>query len=102
MFYDTKIDILYTGNGYKDEYGIWHDGELVSIKNIDCDIQPITKEISMKVFGISENVKYRIFCNVVDSIDIGTIIQYNNKLYRVISLLEWDYFDFIVGDYDEQ
>jgi len=101
MFYTKQIGIYTQSLGYKDEYAIWHDGELTITETIDCDLQPITKELAFKIFGIDENVKYRVFCGLFDNIKIGTIIQYIDKKYRVISLLEWDdYKDFIVGDYN--
>jgi hypothetical protein len=98
MFYDKTIDIMSHTDGYKDDFGIWHNGSLVHDKLVECDVQPITKEIAFKTFGISENVRYRIFCDLIDGIKIGGIIQYNDKQYRIISLLEWDHLDFIVGD----
>lgn len=100
MFYDKKINIMKYVEGYKDDFGIWHNGSLVIDKIIECDVQPITKEIAFKVFGVDENVKYRIFSDPDVNFKVGTVIQYNDKQYWVISLLEWDYFDSIVGDYN--
>lgn len=100
MFYDKSIDIMKKNEGYKDEYSIWHEGTLISIKSIDVDVQPITKQIAFRDFGVDEDVKYRIFSDVINDLDINMIIKYNDKFYRVISILSWeDYIDFIVGDY---
>ena len=98
MFYNKTLKIANVSVGYTDDYGIWHDGETSFGDDIECDVQPMTKELAFKIFGVDINVKYRIFTDVV--FEPGVIIQYASKLYRVISVLQWDdYCDFIVSDY---
>ncbi|MDF2589833.1 MAG: hypothetical protein K0S41_3674 [Anaerocolumna sp.] len=99
-FYDKDINIINKTEGYKDAYSIWHDGSYSVIKTLECDVQPITKEIAIRDFGIDKVVKYRIFCDYSDLIEVGTIIQYLNHYYRVESIISWDYLDMIVGDYN--
>ena len=101
MFYTKQIGIYTQSAGSKDEFGIWHEGSLYISKSIDCDVQPITKEIAFKRFGITEDVKYRMFCELIEGVETGVIVQYKDKPYRIVSLMEWDdYISFIVGDYD--
>ncbi len=99
MFYDKEINIMSYTEGYKDKYGIWHDDKMESIKTIDCDVQPITRELAKRDFGYEEDVSHRVFCDIED-IEAGTIIKYNNKYYEVLKMMVWDYIDMIVGDYD--
>lgn len=98
MLYDKSIDIMSYTEGYKDNYGIWHNGTSLVGKTIECDVQPITKEIAFRDFGIEEKVKYRIFSDLDESIKVNATIQFKGVAYRVINIIEWDYLDFIVGD----
>ena len=98
MFYNKTLNVAVVSVGYTDEYGIWHEGATAFGDAIECDVQPMTKELAFKIFGVDINVKYRIFTDTV--FEVGTIIQYTGKLYRVSNVLQWDdYCDFIVSDY---
>lgn len=100
MFYTKNIEIMAESEPYRDEYGIWHEGELTTFKTIDCDIQPITKELAFKEFGTEEEVKYRVFCPI-NQINVATILKYDNKYFRVVSLMKWgNHIDLVMGDYD--
>ncbi|WP_010249221.1 hypothetical protein [Acetivibrio cellulolyticus] len=97
MFYDKKIDILSFSDGYSDDYGLWHNGGETVLKTIQCDVQPITKELANKIFGYEDTVEYRVFCDIDANVDTGTIIQYKNKKYKVVKIFEWDdYLDLLV------
>ena len=98
MFYNKTLNVAVVEDGYTDEYSIWHEGATSFGDDIECDVQPITKELAFKIFGVDINVKYRIFTDAV--FEVGAIIQYAGKLYRVENVLNWDdYCDFIVNDY---
>lgn len=101
MFYDKEIMIMESHSGYRDEFGIWHEGVLNFKELIAADVQPITKELAFKEFGTDEAVKYRVFCDHNTNLITGSILKYQGYLYRIISLTNWDdYMDFIVGDYN--
>ncbi|MDK2800569.1 MAG: hypothetical protein PWQ70_2188 [Clostridiales bacterium] len=97
MFYNKKIEILDFQEGYTDDYGIYHKGQEIVLKSIQCDVQPISADLVQKIFGNYKNINYRIFADVDESLDTGVIIQYDNQKYKIKKIILWDeYVDFIV------
>lgn len=102
MFRDKRIEILNRTDGHKDKYGIWHQGQLETVDSMLVTLQPITRKIVKRDFGLDIDVEYRVICDVNTNICDGSIIRYNNKLFKIEKLLPWEsHYDFIIGDYDE-
>jgi hypothetical protein len=101
MFYTKKIYNLKQSDGYKDDMGIWNKGKLNRLYSIDCDVQPIAREVAKRDFGIDTKVEYRIFCDNDNNITDGAIIEYQGENYRVEKAIIWDsYIDMVVAKYD--
>ena len=101
MFYNKEISIIEETEGYVDDYGIWHDGEMEVVDTIDCDVQPANAKQIYDDFGYQGVARFRVFADLNDHINLGAIIQYKGKNYKVIRLNSWDdYMDFIVDDVD--
>jgi len=89
---------IYTREPGKKVNGIYIQGELTLINNINCDIQPVSTELLLKTYGFNIDVNKRIFIDCFDSdIKIGTIIQYQNKQnttesYEVKKIIPWENF----------
>ncbi len=95
MFYDKEIDIL-SSTEYINEYGRRVEGEITTVKTIECDVQPYSKDLAYKDYAFNEDVKYRIFCDPEPLIKLGTQVQYqeafkNEKtIFNVVNIVPWD------------
>lgn len=74
--------------------GINIKGSLAWIKDVDCDIQPYSKELLIKQYGYDIEVNKRIFMDFDTDIKIGTILYYTNsqnnvEIYEVKAIL-WE------------
>ena len=101
MFYTKTIDILGFADGETNEYGMYVKGEEQTLDTIKCDVQPITRQLANKEYGLDEDVDYTIFCDPHDSLGTSIIIKYNDKNYKIKEVVKWDdYWILIVGDTD--
>lgn len=91
MFYDKEIKIL-KDTGYLDDNGLWVKGELSTIKTIECDVQPYSRELAYRDYSFEEDVKYRVFCDVDEDLKLGLQIKYNNEIYKIVKIVDWDDF----------
>lgn len=94
MLCNYTVGIYNKSQGQKID-GVFVPGALTWIKNIDCDIQPYSKELLLKDFGYNIEVNKRVFINQFDSnIKIGTILKYTDKYNKKISMevkaIPWD------------
>lgn len=97
MFYNKKIDIYTKEEGHFDEDEFWIPGTGLAVaKTIECDVQPITKELAHKEYGLDEDVQYRIFCDPDPLLKNDTQIGYREQfaeedgMYLIISIVRWD------------
>lgn len=90
MFYDKEIKIYIYGT-YDDEHGISRTGYklLETDESIMVDIQPYSSEKAKKDYGYNIVTTKRMFCDVIAEIAESSIIQYNNKFYKV-QKIPWD------------
>ncbi|OCZ52195.1 hypothetical protein [Dehalobacter sp. TeCB1] len=100
MFYDKKLDIITTGQGYVDDYGIPHKGEETVLKSISCDIQPYSSELMYREYGYQEQVIKRVFCDIDPDIKKGMIaIDANGKRFKIVKIIDWDdYMEVMLDD----
>ena len=99
MFYDKSVQIIGFSNGSTNQYGMYSKDTETVIDTIDCDVQPITRELSNKEYGLDEDVDYTIFCDSNDSLRTGVIVKYDNVNYKIKQIIKWDdYWILIVGD----
>ena len=52
MFYDYKVELYEKNGGKINEYGILADEELTLVKTLKCDLQPSSREILKRTYGI--------------------------------------------------
>jgi hypothetical protein len=95
MIKRDRVGIYNKTEGQKNEYGVWVEGELEFIKNIDVDIQPYSTELLLKEYGYNIQVTKRIFADSDPNINIGTVLKYLNKQniienYDVRQIIDWD------------
>mgnify|MGYP006900758935 FL=1 len=90
MFYDKRIEILGTSEGYTDDWGIYHPGQEIPIKTIDCDVQPYSAELLYRDYGYNEQVTKRAFCDIDPLLKTGGYVRYNNQKYIIKKIIEWD------------
>lgn len=100
MFYDKTLKLMTTGQGYTDDYGIYHTGEETELKSIACDIQPYSSELMYREYGYKEQVTKRAFCDIDSDIKNGMIVvDANDRRYKVVKIIDWDdYLDVILDD----
>lgn len=90
MFYDKELEILGISEGYTDDYGIYHPGQEILIKTIDCDVQPYSADLLYREYGYSEQVTKRAFCDIDPVLKIGGYVRYKNQKYIIKKIIEWD------------
>ena len=57
-FYDTEIEVYEVGeNTYEKK------GEKTLLGSVVCDIQPYENELENRIYGLTENKKYKVFCD---------------------------------------
>ena len=102
MFYNKLINIYTKAEPSVDEYGVVHEGELELVDTLYVDVQPIDKLRVQKEYGIDISVSWRIFSPLNQYIIDGAYIQYKDKMYKILNLMEWDdYIEFLVGGIDD-
>ena len=89
-YYDKQIEVMTQADGTLDDDGIYHNGVETVVKTIDCDIQPYTKEQAYKDYGFVIECTKRVFCDNDTVLELGGIVRYNNELYAIKRLINWD------------
>lgn len=92
MFYTKQIEILQTGAGTVDDDGIYHDGEDSTLKTIDCDVQPYSRDRLFRQYGYDENVEFRVFSDIDTDIKTGVKVKYLEDYYKIVKVIQWDDF----------
>lgn len=85
---------LYSIGGNKNENGDFIESATF-VKNIDCDIQPYSKELFLKTYGYTVECTKRIFCDLDININIGSVFKYKTPLntieiYTITKIINWD------------
>lgn len=100
MFYDKEIELLSETEGYVDSKGIWHDGEEVTLKTIMVDVQPYSSERLHRDYGYNVKCIKRVFCDLDNDIVEGMKIKYQNDVYIINKIIEWDdYIDIMIDNW---
>jgi hypothetical protein len=87
FFKNTDVDI-YTYKGL-DEYG---DKEYVFRKSIEADIQPLSNESSMQIFGKILQDTYNLYISIHSQLNDTDHLLIHNECYEVIgSIEEWNH-----------
>lgn len=87
FFKNTDADI-YTYKGL-DEYG---DKEYVFRKSIKADIQPLSNESSMQIFGKILQDTYNLYTSIHSQLNDTDHLLIHNECYEVIgSIEEWNH-----------
>jgi hypothetical protein len=99
MFYNDSLALYTKTQGHLNDIGRWIEGKLSSEKSIEVDIQPYSKELAYRDHGYNEEVKFRVFCNPAQSLEVGSIVGYREKKYIVRKIIEWDtYWDVLIDE----
>lgn len=85
-FYDTEIAVYESG-----ENSYTQTGEKTLIGNLICDIQPCSSDTESKIYGLSSQISYKIFCDKSDLIKNGRYISFGGKWYMIVSTEEWNF-----------
>lgn len=95
MRQDDVVTIYTKTVGHKDAHGSWVPGSNEPLKDINCDVQPYSKELLLKQYGYDIEVNKRIFIDGFEpNIKIGTTLKYinnqgNTETYEVKGI-PWD------------
>lgn len=97
--YDKQVDVYNQTLGDVDDAGLWHDDQPETVlKTIACDVQPYSKERAYKDYGYVVECTKRMFCDVDTALQIGITVAYNNELYTIQKIADWDdYYDVILN-----
>ena len=85
---------LYNIDGQKDDNGHWSEVPIF-IKNVDCDVQPYSKELLIKSYGYDIECNKRFFCDYDENIGLNSIFKYKDKagkiyIFQVQKIIDWD------------
>lgn len=98
MFYDKEISIL-GDTGHLDDNGLWVQSGLEVVKTIECDVQPYSGKLAYIDYAYDKDVKYRVFCDVYDELQLGTQVRYKDKIYYIVEIKDWDdYYILLLDD----
>lgn len=87
FFKNTDVDI-YTYKGL-DEYG---DKEYAFRESIEADIQPLSNESSMQIFGKILQDTYNLYTSINSQLNDTDHLLIHNECYEVIgSIEEWNH-----------
>lgn len=92
MFYIKQIEILQTGVGTVNDDGIYHDGQDSTLKIIECDVQPYSRDRLYRQYGYDENVEFRVFSDIDTDIKNGVKVKYLEDNYKIVKVIQWDDF----------
>jgi len=96
MFYDKEIDILGLSQGYTDDDGIYHPGEVIVTTTIPCDVQPYSSDLLYRDYGYNEQVTKRVFCDINSILKSGVYVSYKEPYeseatrYKIKRIIPWD------------
>lgn len=102
MFYTKTINIYVDAQPLIDPLGIVINGEFELVDTLKVDVQPVSKLLIRKEYGIDEDVTYRIFAPLNPHISNGSYVEYNGVMYKIMNMMEWDDFiEFFIGKLDD-
>ena len=85
-FYDTEIEVYEVGeNTYEKK------GEKTLLGSVVCDIQPYENELENRIYGLTENKKYKVFCDKTDLIKIGRYAKFGDEFFEIIKAECWNF-----------
>lgn len=100
MFYDKKVKLYKKGNVVVNDHGAADRSEDIFICDIKVDLQPYSRELLKRDYGIDEICSKRMFCDFNDNVKNDRVVVYNGKKYFIVALIEWDdYMDVILNGY---
>lgn len=100
MFYDKKVKLYKKGNVVVNDYGVVDRGEDIFICDMKVDLQPYSRELLKRDYGIDEICSKRIFCDFNDNVKSNRVVVYKDRKYSIVALVEWDdYMDVILNEY---
>ncbi|TCT16401.1 hypothetical protein EDC18_102420 [Natranaerovirga pectinivora] len=99
MFYNKKVHIL-NCEGYLNDSGRWTESneQPTIVKTIKADVQPYSKELAYSEYKFEKDVKYRIFCDPCNLVNLGTLVRYKDNDYTVVHIMEWDNYMVVLID----
>ena len=75
-FYDTEIEVYEVGENTYEKKG---------------DIQPYENELENRIYGLTENKKYKVFCDKTDLIKIGRYAKFGDEFFEIIKAECWNF-----------
>lgn len=98
-FYNKTIELYSSGDDVRNDAGIVITSAPLYIKNIECDIQPYSKDLLYKNYGYQVDCTKRVFCEIDNDVKLGCIIKYNSINYKIVKIIEWDtYIEVVIND----
>lgn len=85
-FYDTEIMVYEAG-----ENSYTHTCEKTLIGTLICDIQPYSSDTESKIYGLSTQRNYKLFCDKNTLIKNGRYVSFGGMWYMIVSTEEWSF-----------
>ncbi len=85
-FYDTEIAVYEQGeNSYSGK------GEKTLLGKLICDIQPYSDDTENKIYGLSENRCYKLYCDKNELVKNGRYILFGGMWHRIVKCEIWSF-----------
>ncbi len=85
-FYDTSVEVFNGG-----EVSYEGESEKTYLASVICDIQPLSDDTDRKLYGLSSQRSYKLFCDKNDFIKKGRYIRFGGEWYLITSVMDWSF-----------
>lgn len=94
-FYDKTIEIYAETTDIDDEGSEVVGAVQLINDNVKCNIQINNNELNLKDYGFEIDADYKISMHY--NANLGDLIKYNDKYYKLIKILEFDNYNMCYG-----
>ena len=82
-FYDTEVGVYEKrGGGYGEK------GEMSFLGNVVCDLQPLEAGTEEKIYGLSSDRSYTLYCDKNELLKTGRFVLFGGARYIIVSVTE--------------
>ena len=91
MFYKHTMSLWNKGKKYLDKIKQVHYKEQELVTNFKCDIQPLTQEKALEIYGITQACSHVVYMDLVPFLIVNEqVLKRNDKTYEMVKVVEWE------------
>ncbi|MCC8160205.1 MAG: hypothetical protein LIO53_02630 [Oscillospiraceae bacterium] len=85
-FYDVEIAVYEQSMG-----GYNQKGEKTLLGSVVCDVQPYTSDTESRIYGLTENRCYKLYCDKNDFVKNGRCVEFGGAWYMICQTEIWSF-----------